>query len=206
MKSKSLRLVLAAGLFFGPALTLQANIDAALQLQVKCFFQEKTAASSDRESGKVGIVRVDSKVLLKLLSRRVGLAFPDGSQLIVAGDGSVYVADAKGNKLRDVSRFFGAKADVASLLFNGKRNLVNGEEKSRNYYPIAFSMNLPGLRGDIAGILTEDYTVSPATRTGVQFTAANANSDVNGKGAFDGKPAFFEGNLSLQGREASLTR
>jgi len=206
MKSKSLHLILAAGLFLFPALSVHANVDSILKLDMKGYFQAKYSATDSRESGQVGVVRMSSKQLIKLLSRQVGIRYPGGSRLKVAADGSVYIADAKGNIVGDVSEYFGAKADIANSLIHGKRNLVNGTERSKNYYPITFTINLPGLQGTFEGLVIEEFSVSAPSGAGVQFTTGTANSRVSGEGRINGKPAFFEGNLNLKGREASLTR
>lgn len=206
MKSTSLKLALYAGLFLFPAAALQASVDSVLKLDLRCYYQKKISSSNLKESGKVETVRLDSKQLLKMLSKEVGVKYPGGSQLKVAVDGKVFVADSKGNTLGDVSRFFSAKLDTNNSLFDGKYDGESGKEDSRNYFPISFSINLPALKGTVTGLAIEDFKANKPDKFGIQEITGRTSSSVNGKGLIEGRLAYYDGSLKLDGKNAVLTR
>lgn len=206
MKSKTLNLLLAAGLFLAPTLSLRANVDSILELDMRGYFQAKSSTSSNRETGKVDIVRLDAKQLLALLQKKVGVKFNGGSRLKLATDGSVFVVNSKGAVVGDVSQYIKTVADYDNGLFNGIRNLSTNEEKGRTYYPITIKFNIPGFVGQVSGVVIEDFTVSPATKTGIQFLSGNGRAGINGQGQINGKGAYFEGSMTLQGKEAVIAK
>lgn len=203
MKSKSLKLILSAGLFLFPAIS-QASVDSLLKLELKCYFQERITQSDTKETGRVKIARFDSKQLLKIISKEAGVRFPGGSQLKVASDGKVYVADNKGRLVRNVSNYLKAEIDDQNSLFDGQYNRETGKEHSRNYFPIAFTINLPELKGTVEGIAIEDFKAYAADNLGVQRLTGKTASAVNGKGSIEGKLAYYEGMLRLDGKQAVI--
>jgi len=206
MKSTSQNIALVLALLASSSLALQASVDSILNLDVKCYFQQKTSTSGASESGKVGMVRLDGKQLLSLLSKQLSISFSGGSQLKISTKGRVYVADAKGNVLGDVSAYFRAKLDDQDPLFDGSVNHVTLQEKSRNYFPVSFTIDLPALKGTITGVAIEDFAVGAANGDGVQIVTGNSNSMVNGTGSLDGGICCFDGKMNLKGREAIISK
>ncbi|MES2439539.1 MAG: hypothetical protein V4584_10750 [Verrucomicrobiota bacterium] len=206
MKSNPLTPIISAGLFLLPALTLQASVDSVLKLDLKCYYQEKISTSDTKEKGDVEVVRLDSKQLLKLLSKQAGVKFPGGSKLMVAVDGKVFVADSKGRTVGDVSTYFKAKLDGDNSLFDGKYNRENGEEDSTNYFPISFTINLPALKGTVTGLAIEDFKVGKADKFGIQQLNGKTTSAVNGKGQVEGKLAYYDGRMNLNGKQAIIVK
>lgn len=198
------RISLAAGLLLAPALPLHASVDSNLTLEVKCHTQQKFSTSGPNEYGSVRTVRLDAKQLLILVAKQLSKKFPSGAQLKIATDGKVFVTDSKGTVLNDVSAYFKANLNQKQLLFNGSANNVTGKEDSRNYFPLGFSIKLPGLSGNMKGIAVENFKVSSPNSDGVQITTGNIVTEVNGKGNSDGKLALFDGSLYLKGREATI--
>jgi hypothetical protein len=94
-----LQRLLITSLFLGSAIALQASVESVLKLELLCYTQKKTSASDTTERGSVDRFRVNSKDLLRLISKQLATRFPSGSKLQVAVDGSVYVADSKGKWL-----------------------------------------------------------------------------------------------------------
>lgn len=204
MKSSLLKILTATGLFLLSGVSLQAQIDSILTLDLRCYYQAKFTSSAARDTGKVPVVRLDSKQLISLLAKQVGVRFPGGSLLKIAPDGSVFVANSKGQPLGDVSRFFKAKVDHKNSLFHGTRNNVNLREVGRYYYPLTLTIDLPDLQFTVSGIVNETYKVSGENQLGVQITHSVGFSEINGKGTVDGKPAYFIGDLKLRGKEADI--
>lgn len=203
MKSKSLNLLIAAGLSLFPALT-HASVDSFLKLDLTYYYQEKSSSTEDGNSGKVKTARLDAKQLLDLIGKQLGANFPKGSQLKVAVDGKVYVTDSDGNTLRDVSQYLEANISTKNRLFDGAVNHVTRKEDSRNYFPISFTVELPGLEGTVEGIAIESFKVAPANKDGVQISTGQIDSKVSGKGLVGAGTAYFEGTMQLKGRQAII--
>ena len=206
MKSKPLRLLLATGLFLFPALTAQASVDSTLRLEIKCYYQLKTAVSGVKDIGTAKIVRLDSKQLIVLLSKDAGIKYPGGSRLEVATDGKVFVTNSKGDRLGDVSQYFHATLETQSRVYDGFRNTETGQETTRNYFPVSFTINLPSLKGTVSGMASELFKVTPPTGDGLQLVIGHSDADVNGRGSFDGALAYYNGKLALDGRKASVAK
>ena len=204
MKSNSLKFLLSAGLFLAPALSVQAGLNARLKVDVNCYFQSKTAVSGGVESGKVGIVRLDSKQLLTLIGKEKGVRFANGSQLVITDEGATQITDASGTFLMDVSNLVRMEFQKADELLSGKVNLSNGKEDSRTYYPISLTLNLSTLKGTLRGIGIEDRLTTAPNGDGVQIIRGNTDSSVNGKGMVNGGLGYYEGTINLKGRNASI--
>jgi len=204
MKFHSPKLLLGSGLLLLSALSLQAEVEATLNLDLRCYYQDKITTSSSQVKGSVDVVRLDSKQLLKLLAKQTGLKYPGGSQLRVSASGKVFVSDSKGNSIADVSRYFKASLNHDDALLDGKYNRETGEEKSVNYLPISFTINLPSLKGTVSGISIENFSVSKPDKFGIQQISGKSTSNVNGKGQLSGKVAYLDGKLSLSGKEAII--
>ncbi len=204
MKSNLLKLLFAAGLFLLPAMSLQAGLNATLRVDINCYFQAKTSSSGALESGKVGIVRLNSKQLLTLISKEKGIKFANGTLLMVSDEGVVFVADAQGNVLMDVSDLVQVKLEKAEELLSGKVNLTNGKEDSRTYFPLTLTFNLATLKGTLRGIGTEDRLTTAPNKDGIQIIRGSTDSAVSGKGIINGGLGYFEGRINLKGRNASI--
>jgi hypothetical protein len=206
MKSKSLTILLATGIFLLPGLSAQASVDSTLKLEAKFFYQLRDSVRGDKEIGSIKAVRIDSKQLLILLSKQAGIKYVGGTQLEVAVDGQVYVTDSKGNRLGNVSKYFQATFDTQSRLFGGSRNVKTGQEISRNYFPVSFTIDLPQLKGTLKGLASELFKVTTPTKDGVQITSGTTTADVDGKGNFAGALSYFDGKITLVGRQAVVIK
>jgi hypothetical protein len=206
MKSKTLHRLLATALFFLPTLSLQASIESTLKVNLKCYYQARTVTANNNISGQVNTVRLDSKQLIRLISRKVGSSYPNGSKLIVAADGSVQVADSRGKFLRDVSQYFSLENDQSSDLFSGKRNTLTKVENSRSYYRTRLTIAVPEIEVTCEGILIEDLKVTTPNKLKVQVSTGNSTSNISGNGTVDGKPAFCDGSLKLDGKQAEVIK
>ncbi len=206
MKSKTLQRLFASALFFLPTLSLQASIESTLKIDLKCYYQARTTTANNNISGQVNTVRLDSKQLIRLISRKVGNSYPNGAKLIVAADGSIQVADSKGKFLRDVSQYFSLVNDQTSDLFNGKRNTLTKVEASRNYYRTQLTIALPEIATTCDGILIEDLKVTTPNKLKVQVSSGKSTSNLSGNGTVDGKPAFCDGSLKLNGKQAEVIK
>lgn len=204
MKLTSPRTFLALGLLLVPALPLHASVDSNLTLELKCHTQQKFSTSGPNEYGTVRTVRLDAKQLLILVAKQLAVKFPSGAQLKVATSGKVYVTDSKGNVLKDVSPYFKANLSTKSRLFNGSANTVTGKENSRNYFPLAFAIKLPGLEGKVSGVAVEDFKVTSPDGDGIQVTTGLIETLVSGPGRADGGLALYDGSLYLKGRKATV--
>jgi len=204
MKSNSLKLILSAGLFLLPAMSLQAGLDTVLKVELNCYFQAKTSLSGNIDAGKVGNVRLNSKQLLTLIGRERGIRFPYGSQLKVTDVGYVYVADSNGNSILDASPYVQVTFFKGKELLNGKINIANGKEDTRTYYQLALRLNLTTLKGTLRGIGIEDLIVTAPDRDGIQIARGNTDSTVNGKGIVNGGTGYFDGRINLKGRSAVI--
>jgi hypothetical protein len=198
--------LLITTLFLGSAISLQARVDSVLKLELKRSTQATRSTSSTTERGKVSNSRVDSKQLLSLIAKARGTKFPDGSKLQVASDGTVYVADSKGRRLNVVSEYLRMSFDDKNNLFDGQRNLVTGTETSKNFFPIRLVIDLPDLKGSVAGIADEDFKAGEPDDDGVRIISGASKSMVSGKGSFEGGTALYEGTLRLTGRQAEIVR
>ena len=204
MKSKSFALLLTAGLFLIPALSAQASVDSTLRLDIKCYYQLKTAVSGVRELGYAKVVRLDSKQLLVLLSKQVGIKYPGGSQLEVDTDGRVFVTNSAGDRLGNVSKYFQATLDTQSRVWDGFHNTATNQETTRNYFPVSFTIDLPALKGTVSGMANELFKITPPTGDGLQLIIGHTDGDVNGSGTFGGARAYYNGKFALDGRKAVI--
>lgn len=198
-------LPLALGLSLLP-LGAQAALDSTLRVEVKGLIQNKRNFSGSKESGSVREVRVDTKQLIKLSSQQLRRSFPSGSQLFVLPNGQVKIVDARNNELADVSRFIKAKYVTKNPLYHGSANLSTGQESSKLYYRFTLQLNFPSLKGKLAGNAIETYSVGKVNRDGIQVASSSTNIGVNGTGRLEYKPAFYDGNLYLKGRQAVIVR
>jgi hypothetical protein len=201
MNTSSLKWITAAGISLLSCATLQAAIDSIVDVDLKCYYQSSFTSNQDRVTGKVSVLRLSGKQLVTLLAKKSGIKYTNGSRLKSVG-GLIYVADAKGKPLGDVSKYFKLKISNTATLFNGSRDLASGKEKTRSYESVTFTLNLPGLEGTINGVLLDDLTIAAPNKFGVQYSTGVGSANVNGTGFFDTKTAYFDGGLSLLGREA----
>ena len=205
MKSSAQQFLLGASLLLLPSLSLHAAVDSLLSLNAKCYSQKKIVTSPDRVIGQVETTRLDTKQLLKILTKDAGIQYTNGSRLKVVA-GTVYVADANGKVLGDVSQYFQLMVNPQSELMDGTRNLMTGAEQTKTYQSMNFTISLPTLRGKVNGVLTENIQISSPNKLGVQDARANGDASIAGKGIINQSPAFFEGTFQLRGHEAILNR
>ncbi|GAA5130202.1 hypothetical protein JIN84_04380 [Luteolibacter yonseiensis] len=206
MKSHFLKPLLASGLFLVPAISLQAGVETTLKLDLRCYYQKRISTSNSHVTGDVEAVRLDSKQLLKLLAKQTGLKYSGGSQLRVATSGKVIVTDSKGNAIADVSRYFTATLAQDDSIFDGKYKRDTLEQKTTNYFPISFTINLPALKGTVSGIATEKLDISKPDKFDIQRSESKSSANVNGQGQLSGNVAYFDGKLSLSGKDAAILK
>ncbi len=204
MKSNLLRLSLSAGLFLLPALSLHAEVDAALKVEVDSYYQSNFSTGGKFDSGKVKKVRINSKQLLKLVSQEKGFNFPSGSKLMVTDVGYVYVANSKGQEILAAAPYIQMDLQKSDELFDGKINVQNDKENARTYYKIVLKLDLSVAKGSLSGVAIEKVNVSEPNRDGIQKTLTETKSPVNGKGVVNGGTGYFDGNIKLQGRGAVI--
>lgn len=200
MKLKTFLLSSALLLASGPA--LHASMDSVLTLDLKCFYQDSSVVKGDTQYGKAGILRVDSKQLIILIGRESNIKFPGGSQLTVMMDGKVFVTPPKGEAPTDVTRYISATIASDKAVYNGSYNFKTGQQNRRNYYPITLKIKLPALNATIKGTATEDLNTRKPDTDGVQISTSATKSTVSGDGWSKDKRAYFEGTLSMKGRQA----
>jgi hypothetical protein len=205
MKSTTKSLLLAAGFLLLPAVAANASVDSILRVDLECFYQKSLSSSANNDYGSVGRTRINSKHLIALIGRAMDRRFPDGAQLKVAVDGRVFVSNSKGDVIVNASRYIQVNFEADERLFDGKINHKTGVENSRNFFPVAMTINLPTLKGAVEGVGTEDMQVTAANRVGVQIATAVLQTTASGKGELSGKPALFTGKLNFNGREALLS-
>jgi hypothetical protein len=205
MKFEPSSLLLTASLFLLSQLSLQA-IEPEIRMTLKYYVQKSTSTSSGIEKGEVKTVRLDSKQLLKILSATTGVKYPSGSQLRVDEAGKVIAFDTKGNFRTDLSNYLTADFSADDALFDGKYDRQTQKENSTRYFPLSFTMNLPGLKGTITGLAIEKFKTTAANKDGIQFSTSLSKSPVSGQGLVDGQLAYFDGVFKLKGRRASIQR
>lgn len=201
MKAKLIP-ILAAGLFLLPAQPLRASVDSLMSLVANCYYQQKVATTGSVTTGNVDMVRVDSKQLLLLLEKELGMRFPAGAQLQVTTDGNVNVVSSKSVFIADASAYLSATLNDGVRLVDGQRNAVTKQENTRNYYPITVTFNFAVLQGSIKGILLEKLVCSAPDRYGINVTTSNSSATVNGSGLYNGVVAYLDGALILKGKTA----
>ena len=204
MKSKTVRLILAAGLLICPALAEETSVNSIMTLNMKCYYQQSGTPSGTVGAGKVGVFRVDSKQLLKLAANQLGISFPNGTRLLATADGGVFAVNSKGDVIRDLSAYFLLKRDTANLLFDGRSKQPAGQQTSRNYYPVTFTMNLAGLTGTVGGLLIETFKITAPDKFGVRRISSDSNTPVSGKGTYGNSLSYYEGDLKLSGKTALI--
>lgn len=202
MKLPIRRFFLISSLSLLGTLASQAGVDSILSLKLVCYYQDKTTSNDTVINSTGATVRLDSKQLLSLLSKKLGVKYPGGTQLKVSTEGAVFIADSKGKVLGDVSDYLQMQFKTDESIFTGRRNLQTGFEVSRNYYPVSFTIDLPGLTGTVSGVAIENFSVSNPNRDRVQISIGNTSASVNGQGLVDGKLGYYEGSVTLKGREA----
>ena len=206
MKSILSKLAVASGLFLLPTLSAQASVNSTLNVNIVCYYQVSTSVSGPYSLGTANIVRLDSKQLIVLLARQTGVNYPGGSQLEVAVNGQVFITDSSRNRLGNVSKYLSANLDTASRVYNGFRNNQTRQETTRNYFPISFTMDLPGVKGTVYGMTNELFKVTAPSEDGIQYIIGHTDAAVNGTGSFTGALAHYNGNLVLDGRKATIRR
>lgn len=197
--------LLAVSLLLLPSLSLHAAVDSLLSLDVKCYSQKKIITTPDRVDGQVAVTRLGSKQLLQILTRDAGIKYTNGSRLKVVA-GAVFVADANGKVLGDVSQYFQLKVNSQAGLLSGTRNLMTGVERTKAYQSVSFTINLPTLKSKMSGLLTDDVQITSPNRLGVKEARSNGNANLNGKGTINRSLTYFEGTFQLRGNEAILNR
>jgi hypothetical protein len=204
MKSNSSKLLLCSSFFLLSAFSLQAGVESVLKLDLRCYYQKKISTSDSQVKGSVDVVRLDSKQLLKLLSKQAGLRYPAGSQLTIDTSGKVLITGSKGGTVADVSRFFKAEVNHDDAILDGKYNRDTFEEKSVNYFPISFTINLPAFKGTVSGVAIENFSVSKPDKFDIQHISGRTTSNVSGQGQLAGKVAYFDGKMTLSGKDAVI--
>jgi hypothetical protein len=204
MKSKTLQLILAAGLIICPALAEETSVNSFMTLKMKCYFQQSGTPTGTVGAGKVGTYRVDSKQLLKLAANQLGIKFPSGTKLLATADGGVFAANSAGDAIRDLSTFFKLERDTANLLFDGRSKQPAGKQTSRNYYPATLTMNLAGLTGTVGGLLIETFKITAPDKFGVRRISSDSDTPVSGKGTYGNSLSYYEGDLKLSGKTAVI--
>ncbi len=206
MKSITSKLLLAGGLFLLPALSAQASVDSTLRIDILCYYQLKTYVSGVKSIGTAKVIRLDSKQLIVLLGKRAGVKYPDGSQLEVAVNGQVFITSSQGDRLRNVSKHLKANLETQSRVYDGYRNNQTNQETTQNYFPISFTMDLPGVKGTVYGMANELFRITSPTGDGVQIIRGHTEADVNGSGSFSSALAHYNGRLTLDGRRATISK
>lgn len=204
MKSKSLQLLLAAGLLVSPALAEETSVNSTLTLNMKCYFQQSGTPTGTVGSGKVGVFRVDTKQLLKLAGSQLGVGFPSGTRLLATADGGVFAVNQKGVVIKDLSTFYALKRDTANLLFDGRSKQPAGKQTSKNYYPATFTMNVAGLTGTVGGLLIETFKITAPDAFGVRRISSDSTTAVSGKGTYGSSLSYYDGDFKLSGKAALL--
>lgn len=192
-----------AGLALLP-LSLHASVDSTMKVDMKCYVQDKFSETSANKFGTVRTVRVDTKQLLTLLGKQTKSKYPSGAQLKVATNGQVTVVDSRGAFVGNAGPYIKAKLALKSSIFSGKYNAASGKETSKNYYRFTLIVDLPTLKGNVKGTAIEDFKVSGPSGDGVRITSGATNVSVNGQGKVDGKTGYYNGNIYLRGRSASI--
>ena len=202
MKSKTLQLLLAAGLLICPALAEETSVNSTMTLNMKCYFQQSGTPTGTVGAGKVGVFRVDSKQLLKLAGSQLGIGFPSGTRLLATADGGVFAVNQKGVVIRDLSTFFSLKRDTENLLFDGRSKQPAGQQTSKNYYPATFTMNVAGLTGTVGGLLIETFKITAPDKFGVRRISSDSTTSVSGKGTYGSSLSYYDGDFKLSGKTA----
>ncbi len=184
------------------SLASKASIESTLTVKMLCYYQSKLVSNGGFVSASGATVRLDSKQLINILAKKLDIRYPNGSQIRVTPDGAVFIADPRGKSLGDVSDYLKFQFDGNAQIFTGKQNTLTGAETSRNYFPVTFILNLPGLTGSVSGVAIENLSVSNPNRDRVQLSATTTTSNVNGKGLVEDKLGYYEGSLVLSGRSA----
>lgn len=206
MKSKTLQLIIAAGLLICPALAQETSVNSFLTLDMKCYYQKSGTPSGTIGAGKVGVIRVGSKQLLQLAANQLGVRFPNGSRLLATPDGSIFAVNQKGALLRDLSPYFTLTRDTANLLFDGRSKQPEGKQTSRNYYPVALAFNVAGVNGSVGGILIETFKITAPDKFSIRRISSDSSTEVNGKGTYGNSLSYYEGRLKLLGRTALIQK
>jgi hypothetical protein len=205
MKSLSRNLALATGLFLLSTSGLQAA-EYEIQLNLTSYIQKEFSVSSSTEKQKIDKSRLDSKQMLKLLAREAGVDVSGGSKLKLDDTGKVFIVDSKKNQRVDVTRYLSAEFDLEAQLIDGKRDLENQKEKSTRYFPVTFTMDLSGLNGSVQGLAIERFKTTGPDKDGVQRITASSKTPFNGQGTINGKIAYFDGEIAIKSRAATISK
>lgn len=204
MKSKTLQLIITAGLLICPALAQETSVSSILTLDMKYYYQQSGTPSGTAGAGKVGVVRVSSKQLLNLAANQLGVRFPNGTRLLATAEGGVFAVNQKGTVLNDLSALFVLTRDTANLLFDGRSKQPAGQQTSRNYYPATFTFKVGGLDGSVGGILIETFEITAPDKFSIRRISSDSNTEVSGKGTYNNSLSYYEGKLKLTGRTALI--
>lgn len=186
----------------------------------KIFNQASLTVDGGVEVGEVDTTKLTAKVLLELLEIQLGLSFPNGAKIqlcmpeepvfltgaAVAGGlspiGGSQVVDKKGVVIVDTSAFITNELDLANSLFDGKYDIVTGQEKSKIYFPVTVFINLPtpGLNLILGGLGVENFKANKP-KNGEQKLKGNITADVSGEGALEGDQIYADGTIKLKGKD-----
>ena len=196
----------AATFLYGSLIsTANARIESILTLDLVCYYQKSFNPSQDDTTGEVGSLRIDSKDFIAMISEQTDIDYPRGSQLRVNVNGRVTITNSEGTILGNVSQYIKADFDQGRRLFAGKVDTDTGEENSTRYFQFTYTINLPGVQGVVRGIAAEDTNVNQPSDDGIQTTTTLCQeAKIDGKGRFNGSPAFFIGDITMEGRKITL--
>ncbi|NJM37096.1 MAG: hypothetical protein HC845_04030 [Akkermansiaceae bacterium] len=205
MKSLSTNLALTTGFLLLSAPRLLAT-DSEIKMNLTSYVQKERSVSSTTERGKVDKVRLSSKDMLKLLSKEAEVDVSGGSKLIFDETGKVFIVDPSKNRRIDVTRYMSAELDLSTQLFGGAKNLETQKEESRRYFPVTFTMTLSGLNASVQGLVIEKFKKTAADEDGIQRVKASSETAFNGQGAINRKTAYFDGNITIMSRSATINK
>ncbi len=205
MKSSSRNLTLATGLLLLSTSGLQAA-ESEIKLDLTSYVQKELSVSSSTEKGKIDKVRLNSKDMLKLLSKQAGVEISGGAKLIFDETGKVFIVDPNKNRRIDVTRYMSAELDLATQLFEGKRSLETQKEDSKRYFPVTFNMDLSGLNASVQGLVIEKFKTTSPDKDGIQRITTFSETPFNGQGAVNNKTAYFDGEIIIKSRSATINK
>jgi selenocysteine-specific translation elongation factor len=205
MKSLSRNLAFATGLLLLSAPKLLAA-ESEIQMDLTSYTQTELSVSSTTEKGKISKLRLNSKQMLKLLAKQAGVDVSSGSKLKFDDTGKVFIVDSKKDRRTDVTRYLSAELDLRSQLFEGKKDLETQKENSTRYFPVTFTMDISGLNGSVQGLVIEKFKTTAPDKDGVQRITTSSNTPFNGQGSINGKAAYFDGDIVIKSRAATISK
>jgi len=193
--------LLACSIWAGPSF---ATIDwSNLNLKGEINYQQSFELEGDWECGTIGTLRFGNNDLKYMIGEEMGMQLPRGSQVQLGLEGGSRVVDRDDNFLYDTSTYLDGFINTSNTLYDGKFNIVTGEENSWIKLEVDMFLNFPSAGWSVnynEGYLAERFRARLRRDDELKATQ-NMRGILGGGGAVFSEPGFANALVRLYGMQ-----